>query len=146
MNTIEITTDDIKYFIRNGAFKNGLTTGISKEEVIKIFGNPPNFQPQKKKNHAIMGWGALNIYLYSSIVTDFSINDTFNYLDNLNMETIEKETVIRYLKDYSIRIDSTYNSFVDKDDTDCISFNDITLGFLKNKLIYISKGKWEQIK
>ena len=88
MNIIEITADNIKYFIRNGVFENGLTVGISKEKVIQIFGDSPLFEPQKKKRNAIMGWGALNIYLYSNIVTCFSINSTSNYLDNLNMEII----------------------------------------------------------
>ncbi|MBQ9258940.1 MAG: hypothetical protein IJ187_03705 [Neisseriaceae bacterium] len=148
MNTIEITADNIKYFIRNGVFENGLTVGISKEKVIQIFGNPPLFRPQKKKNKAIMGWGALNIYLYSSIVTDFSINNTFNYLDNLNMEMIDKRVIIEYLKDNSIYFDDS--PYILDDDEDNIKYilsnNDITFGFCSDKLFYISQGKWEHIK
>lgn len=144
MIIMNLTLDSIKYFILNGKFENGLDVGISKDDVIKIFGTPPNFLPQKKKNKAIMSWGALNIYLYSSIVTDFSINITFNYLDNLNMETIEEKTIIEYLKNNSISFDNRL-SIID-DDTNYVSFDDIELGFRKSKLSYVTKGKWEQIK
>ncbi|MBR6026479.1 MAG: hypothetical protein IK065_02645 [Neisseriaceae bacterium] len=144
MNTIEITADNIKYFIRNGVFENGLTVGITKEKVIQIFGNSPLFEPQKKKKKAIMGWGALNIYLYSSVVTNFSINNTFNYLDNLNMEIIDKETIIKYLKNNSIYFDD--KPYVLDDDSDNIKYillnNDIHLGFWNDKLFYISQGKF----
>lgn len=146
MNTIEITADNIKYFIRNGVFENGLTVGISKEKVIQIFGNPPLFEPQKKKNKAIMGWGALNIYLYSSVVVCFSINSTSNYLDNLNMEAVEKSIILDYLEDNSISLDDDpliplLNELND-DDVNFISVNGITLGFWNDKLFYISQGKF----
>lgn len=146
MNTIEITADNIKYFIRNGVFENGLTVGISKEKVIQIFGNSPLFEPQKKKNKAIMGWGALNIYLYSSIVICFSINSTSNYLDNLNMEAVEKSIILDYLEDNSISLDDDpliplLNELND-DDVNFISVNGITLGFWNDKLFYISQGKF----
>ena len=146
MNTIEITADNIKYFIRNGVFENGLTVGISKEKVIQIFGDSPLFEPQKKKNKAIMGWGALNIYLYSSIVICFSINSTSNYLDNLNMEAVEKSIILDYLEDNSISLDDDpliplLNELND-DDVNFISVNGITLGFWNDKLFYISQGKF----
>lgn len=142
MDKIEITADNIKYFIRNGVFENGLTVGISKEEVIKIFGNSPLFEPQKKKNKAIMGWGALNIYLYSGVVTNFSINSTFNYLNNLNMDMIDKGVVLEYLKENSIYFDDKPYVLDDDDIKYILLNNDIHLGFWNDKLFYISQGKF----
>ena len=93
-----------------------------------------------------MGWGALNIYLYSSVVVCFSINSTSNYLDNLNMEAVEKSIILDYLEDNSISLDDDpliplLNELND-DDVNFISVNGITLGFWNDKLFYISQGKF----
>lgn len=133
---MNIGLNDVYFFIKNRQFKNGLTIGISRKCIIKMLGFPLNYMEQRKKNNEIIGYGAINIYLWNDMVVSFSINSNFNYYNNTTIEIIKKDEIIRYLESNIIKIDN-YFLF---DDIDYICFGNVKMGFYQNKLSYLAQG------
>ncbi|WP_165011058.1 hypothetical protein [Neisseria yangbaofengii] len=136
MQILNLTRNNIFTFLNNGKIKSTLFLNSDKYDVINEFGNPPNHNPQRKKNKEIMGYGALNIYLFNDKIVGFSINALTNYLNNTILEKLYKSEIIEFLNNNEIVIDKAY--FLD--DIEFIDIHNKKLGFLKDVLCYISVG------
>lgn len=138
MKILNIKIDDIYQFLNEGKIKNTLFINSDKDKVISLLGEAPNYLPQKKNNIEIMGYGALNIYLYNNKVFCFSINYVHNYLNNIFFEKIDKVTILNYINLNKITINKV--SMFDDIEYFEIDNKKIKIGFLNDILIFISIG------
>ena len=138
MEILNIKIDDIYQFLNEGKIKNTLFINSDKDKIISLLGEAPNYLPQKKNNIEIMGYGALNIYLYKNKVFCFSINYFHNYLNNIFFEKIDKVTILNYINLNKITINKV--SVFDDIEYFEIDNKKIKIGFLNDILIFISIG------
>lgn len=135
MQHLILGEDDIYLFLNNGVIKE-LSLGMYKYQIIKLFGMPNNYEPQRKFKKEIMGYGGLNIYLLDGLVKYFSMSALNNETSNINFEGISKGCILRYADAHNLSIKKLFEF----DDIEYFQMDNRKLGFLEDALIYISAG------
>ena len=89
---------DIQTLLLNG-YLQGLHIGQAKAAIIEQFGQPLEWEPQKKNNPAIFAYGILQVYLFNSAVTGFSVdNQRKDFYDNgVSLAGICEQDVMQFL-------------------------------------------------
>lgn len=132
---IKVSFQDVEEFIVIKRFK-GLELGANKRQVISMFGNPLEHEPQKGKNYEICSYGVLQVYLLNGVVVGFTFDyqKIHYYKESVEYNPIEQEIILRFLDSY--RMKYSENLFLKTYDGSTVSTNNgISLGFVGNKLV-----------
>lgn len=132
---IKVSFQDVEEFIVIKKFK-GLELGASKLQVISMFGEPLEHEPQKGKNYEICSYGVLQIYLLNRIVVGFTFDyqKIHYYRESIEYTPIDQKIILRYLNNY--QIEYSENLLLKTYDGNTVSTNDgISLRFVDNKLV-----------
>lgn len=132
---IEILPEDIEKFLSTKEFK-GLKLEMDKNQIIENFGQPIEYEPQKGKNHEILSYGILCIYLLFERVVGFSFDYQKNeyYEENFKYSPMEKENVLFFLKKNNILYSENILLKGSEGDT-FDTFDGISIGFKDDKLL-----------
>ncbi len=132
---IKVSFQDVKEFIVIKRFK-GLELGANKLQVISMFGEPVEHEPQKGKNHEICSYGVLQVCLLNSVVMGFTFDyqKIYYYRQAVEYTPIDQEIILSCLDNYQIKYSE--NSYLKTYDGSTFSTDDgISLGFVDNKLV-----------
>lgn len=98
-----LSLNDIQNLLLNQHLQ-GLHIGQAKAAVLEQFGQPLEWEPQKKKNPAIFAYGILQVYLFNSAVTGFSVdNQRKGFFDNdIVLAIITELEIMQFLARHDI--------------------------------------------
>ena len=132
---IKVSLQNIEEFLVTKKF-NGLALKANKSQVINIFGEPIEYEPQKGKNYEIYSYGVLQVYLLNSVVVGFTFDHQkiHYYRETVEYAPIDQKIIFTYLSIHKINYSENlllrnYNGSTVSTD------NGISLGFVDNKLV-----------